>query len=299
MSTETQTPGRDAFIHERKRGYAQGQKMLLSQLGASSPEEAAAAMAAYKRSKEGGGTHAQATQAADAAAKRVDPTSTGVDADALKQLLAEQNKVLDERLKPVTEFMTSFQQKEAERVKAEAEAKAAREAEAASEAERVATEKALKAERRTLKRIAKAEGFDDSDPENFEELEALYSARCAKLSDEEAEKLFGENADDEDRETWVRETIRKIKPRSTHLFKKADGGEGGQTAPAKTEAATTSRASGSAATQAAATPATQKRALNMADPRWSRDQIRQYNANPAEFRRKFQEGLIDYANAKK
>lgn len=297
MSTETQTPGANAFINERKRGFTQGQKMLLGQLGASSLEEAAAAVAAYKRTKEGGGTHAQATQAADAAARKVDPASTGVDADSLKQILADQAKLLDEQLKPVSEFMVAYQQKEAAREKAEAEAKAAREAEAANEAERVATEKALKAERRMLKRIAKSEGFDDSDPENLDELETLYAARCAKLSDEEAEKAFGENVDDEDRETWIRETLKKIKARNTHLFKKAEGGTASAqntTAQKQPEAATTSRAAGSASTTAA-TPANQGRVLNLADPRWSRAQLQQYKENPTEFRRKYNEGLIDFA----
>ena len=290
--TAQQTINPTSFINERKRGHKQGERDTLARLGVASTEEAIAAITAYKQSKAQGATDQAANKAAETAAAKVDGGAS--------LSLAELSKLLDERLTPTTAKLEALlKEREEERdriaagVKEDEASKAARQKE---EAEEKAAAVALAKEVKWFKKLAKAEGVDESDPDNMETVLALYEKRIAKMSDEEAEAAFGDDTEEEERAAFVKAEIAKIKKKAPGLFKSDATGE---TAEAAKTAATTGKPQGKP--DAAASPKTEKRVLDAR--KLSPKQFATYRRNPAQFVKEFEAGLIDYetpaAGAKK
>lgn len=292
--SETVQNNPSSYIDERKRGRRQGEKDLLARIGATSPEEAIAAISAFKQMKAQGSSDQVATKAAEVAVTKVDGNSGG------SLDLAGLSKLLDERLTPTTaklEALLKEREEEKERIAAEAkEAEASKAARQKEEAEEKAAAAALAKEVKWFKKLAKAEGVDESDPDNMETVLALYEKRIAKMSDEEAEAAFGDDTEEEDRAAFVKAEIAKIKKKAPGLFKSDATGE---TAEAAKTAATTGKPQGSS--EKAADPKAGKRVLNA--KLLSTSQFAAYRRDPVTFIKKFEAGLIDYetpaAGAKK
>ena len=290
--TAQQTINPTSFINERKRGHKQGERDTLARLGVASTEEAIAAITAYKQSKAQGATDQAANKAAETAAAKVDGGAS--------LSLAELSKLLDERLTPTTaklEALLKEREEERDRIAAEVkEDEASKAARQKEEAEEKAAAAALAKEVKWFKKLAKAEGVDESDPDNMETVLALYEKRIAKMSDEEAEAAFGDDTEEEERAAFVKAEILKIKKKAPGLFKSDAAGE---TAEAAKTAATTGKPQGKP--DAAASPKTEKRVLNAR--KLSPKQFATYRRNPAQFVKEFEAGLIDYetpaAGAKK
>ena len=294
MSETAQTINPTSFINERKRGHKQGERDTLARLGVASTEEAIAAITAFKQMKAQGSSDQAATKAAEVAVAKVDGNSGG------SLDLAGLSKLLDERLTPTTaklEALLKEREEEKARIAAEAkEAEAEKAARQKEEAEERAAAAALAKEVKWFKKLAKAEGVDESDPDNMETVLALYEKRIAKMSDEEAAAAFGDDIEEEDRAAFVKAEIAKIKKKAPGLFKsEADGADAAVT---KT-AATTGKPQGKP--DAAASPKTEKRVLDAR--KLSPKQFAAYRRNPAQFVKEFEAGLIDYetpvAGAKK
>ena len=290
--TAQQTINPTSFINERKRGHKQGERDTLARLGVASTEEAIAAITAYKQSKAQGATDQAANKAAETAAAKVDGGAS--------LSLAELSKLLDERLTPTTaklEALLKEREEERDRIAAEVkEDEASKAARQKEEAEEKAAAAALAKEVKWFKKLAKAEGVDESDPDNMETVLALYEKRIAKMSDEEAEAAFGDDTEEEERAAFVKAEIAKIKKKAPGLFKSDAAGE---TAEAAKTAATTGKPQGKP--DAAASPKTEKRVLNAR--KLSPKQFATYRRDPVTFTKKFEAGLIDYetpaAGAKK
>ena len=290
--TAQQTINPTSFINERKRGHKQGERDTLARLGVASTEEAIAAITAYKQSKAQGATDQAANKAAETAAAKVDGGAS--------LSLAELSKLLDERLTPTTaklEALLKEREEERDRIAAEVkEDEASKAARQKEEAEEKAAAVALAKEVKWFKKLAKAEGVDESDPDNMETVLALYEKRIAKMSDEEAEAAFGDDTEEEERAAFVKAEIAKIKKKAPGLFKSDATGE---TAEAAKTAATTGKPQGKP--DAAASPKTEKRVLDAR--KLSPKQFATYRRNPAQFVKEFEAGLIDYetpaAGAKK
>lgn len=290
--TAQQTINPTSFINERKRGHKQGERDTLARLGVASTEEAIAAITAYKQSKAQGATDQAANKAAETAAAKVDGGAS--------LSLAELSKLLDERLTPTTaklEALLKEREEERDRIAAEVkEDEASKAARQKEEAEEKAAAAALAKEVKWFKKLAKAEGVDESDPDNMETVLALYEKRIAKMSDEEAEAAFGDDTEEEERAAFVKAEIAKIKKKAPGLFKSDATGE---TAEAAKTAATTGKPQGKP--DAAASPKTEKRVLDAR--KLSPKQFATYRRNPAQFVKEFEAGLIDYetpaAGAKK
>ena len=290
--TAQQTINPTSFINERKRGHKQGERDTLARLGVASTEEAIAAITAYKQSKAQGATDQAANKAAETAAAKVDGGAS--------LSLAELSKLLDERLTPTTaklEALLKEREEERDRIAAEVkEDEASKAARQKEEAEEKAAAVALSKEVKWFKKLAKAEGVDESDPDNMETVLALYEKRIAKMSDEEAEAAFGDDTEEEERAAFVKAEIAKIKKKAPGLFKSDATGE---TAEAAKTAATTGKPQGKP--DAAASPKTEKRVLDAR--KLSPKQFATYRRNPAQFVKEFEAGLIDYetpaAGAKK
>lgn len=290
--TAQQTINPTSFINERKRGHKQGERDTLARLGVASTEEAIAAITAYKQSKAQGATDQAANKAAETAAAKVD-------GGGASPSLAELSKLLDERLTPTTtklEALLKEREEERDRIAAEVkENEASKAARQKEEAEEKAAAAALAKEVKWFKKLAKAEGVDESDPDNMETVLALYEKRIAKMSDEEAEAAFGDDTEEEERAAFVKAEIAKIKKKAPGLFKSDATGE---TAEAAKTAATTGKPQGKP--DAAASPKTEKRVLDAR--KLSPKQFAAYRRNPTQFIKEFESGLIDYetpAGAKK
>ena len=291
--TAQQTINPTSFINERKRGHKQGERDTLARLGVASTEEAIAAITAYKQSKAQGATDQAANKAAETAAAKVDGGAS--------LSLAELSKLLDERLTPTTaklEALLKEREEERDRIAAEVkENEASKAARQKEEAEEKAAAAALAKEVKWFKKLAKAEGVDESDPDNMETVLALYEKRIAKMSDEEAEAAFGDDTEEEERAAFVKAEIAKIKTKAPGLFKADAAGEPAEAA--KTAAATTGKPQGSS--EKAADPKAGKRVLNA--KLLSTSQFAAYRRDPVTFIKKFEAGLIDYetpaAGAKK
>lgn len=291
--TAQQTINPTSFINERKRGHKQGERDTLARLGVASTEEAIAAITAYKQSKAQGATDQAANKAAETAAAKVDGGAS--------LSLAELSKLLDERLTPTTaklEALLKEREEERDRIAAEVkEDEASKAARQKEEAEEKAAAAALAKEVKWFKKLAKAEGVDESDPDNMETVLALYEKRIAKMSDEEAEAAFGDDTEEEERAAFVKAEIAKIKKKAPGLFKSDATGETAEAA--KTAAATTGKPQGSS--EKAADPKAGKRVLNAR--LLSTSQFAAYRRDPVTFIKKFEAGLIDYetpaAGAKK
>ena len=290
--SETIQNNPSSYIDERKRGRRQGEKDLLARIGATSPEEAIAAISAFKQMKAQGATDQAANKAAETAAAKVDGGAS--------LSLAELSKLLDERLTPTTaklEALLKEREEERDRIAAEVkENEASKAARQKEEAEEKAAAAALAKEVKWFKKLAKAEGVDESDPDNMETVLALYEKRIAKMSDEEAEAAFGDDTEEEERAAFVKAEIAKIKKKAPGLFKSDAAGE---TAEAAKTAATTGKPQGSS--EKAADPKAGKRVLNA--KLLSTSQFAAYRRDPVTFIKKFEAGLIDYetpaAGAKK
>ena len=284
-----------SFINERKRGHKQGERDTLARLGVASTEEAIAAITAFKQMKAQGSSDQAATKAAEVAVTKVDGNSGG------SLDLAGLSKLLDERLTPTTaklEALLKEREEEKARIAAEVkEAEATKAARQKEEAEERAAAAALAKEVKWFKKLAKAEGVDESDPDNMETVLALYEKRIAKMSDEEAEAAFGDDTEEEDRAAFVKAEIAKIKKKAPGLFK--SDATGGETVETVKTAATTGKPQGKP--DAAASPKTEKRVLDAR--KLSPKQFAAYRRNPAQFVKEFEAGLIDYetpvAGAKK
>lgn len=290
--TAQQTINPTSFINERKRGHKQGERDTLARLGVASTEEAIAAITAYKQSKAQGATDQAANKAAETAAAKVDGGGASLS-------LAELSKLLDERLTPTTaklEALLKEREEERDRIAAEVkENEASKAARQKEEAKEKAAAAALAKEVKWFKKLAKAEGVDESDPDNMETVLALYEKRIAKMSDEEAEAAFGDDTEEEERAAFVKAEIAKIKKKAPGLFKSDATGE---TAEAAKTAATTGKPQGKP--DAAASPKTEKRVLDAR--KLSPKQFAAYRRNPTQFIKEFESGLIDYetpAGAKK
>ena len=290
--TAQQTINPTSFINERKRGHKQGERDTLARLGVASTEEAIAAITAYKQSKAQGATDQAANKAAETAAAKVDGGAS--------LSLAELSKLLDERLTPTTaklEALLKEREEERDRIAAEVkEDEASKAARQKEEAEEKAAAAALAKEVKWFKKLAKAEGVDESDPDSMGMVLALYEKRIAKMSDEEAEAAFGDDTEEEERAAFVKAEILKIKKKAPGLFKSDAAGE---TAEAAKTAATTGKPQGSS--EKAADPKAGKRVLNA--KLLSTSQFAAYRRDPVTFIKKFEAGLIDYetpaAGAKK
>lgn len=212
----------------------------------------------------------------------------------------EYNFVLRRKKLYTAKLEALLKEREEEKARIAAEAKEAEAEKAArqkEEAEEKAAAAALAKEVKWFKKLAKAEGVDESDPDNMETVLALYEKRIAKMSDEEAAAAFGDDTEEEDRAAFVKAEIAKIKKKAPGLFK--SDATGGETAEAVKTAATTGKPQGKP--DAAASPKTEKRVLDAR--KLSSKQFAAYRRNPAQFVKEFEAGLIDYetpvAGAKK
>ena len=276
---------RDTLIAERNRGKLQGQRAVLRELGVESIDELKARLA-------GGSKPAASASGA--------PT---FDPEELAEMIG---RAVDQRLSPLTQDLAAQKQaREAAAKDAEAKAKAQQEAsqrEAEEAAEVAAAEKAYKAEVAKLREIAESAGAKVKDKATFDKLLKRVQVELQMLEEDEFEERFGEGATQAQYAANVKELLADIRKSHPSLFveeakKDAPQGaaagvaEGGAQAQQTAAAATTSKPASGAPASAAAAQGTPR----VLDTRkLSPKQFAEYNKNRDAFRRKFEQGLIDY-----
>lgn len=281
---------RSTLIEERRTGIERGQRKLAAELGFESVEDLRAAFTEQRRSK-----------------PSAPPSGGGLDAMDIEEIV---KRAVAERLAPLEQETAAqrkareAQQQAAERAAQEQKDAAAREQQKAAEAE--AAQKQLDAELRFVRKVAKGVGAK-LDKDSFAKLTKRVSVELNALDEDEFEEKFGEGVDEEDKVanlTALLTDIRKARPNLFEEEKKpaetaasgatgaAAAGTGGQApAAAPVQPATTSRATAGTTTAAPTSPATPRQ---LDTRKLSPKQFDEYKRDPAAFRAKFQNGLIDY-----
>lgn len=296
-STDTSTQGtpasqaggtgisRDTLIAERNRGKQQGQRAVLRELGVESIEELKARLS---------GSGKPATSGSSAPA--FDPAD-------LEEIVG---RVVDQRLTPIAQDIAAQKQaREAAAKEAAAQAKAQQEAsqrEAEEAAQAAAAEKAYKAEVAKLREIAEGVGAKVKDKAAFDKLLKRVQVELNMLEEDEFDERFGEGVTQAQYDANVKEMLGDIRKSYPSLFveeAKKDAAQGGGAADGSAQAqvqqvapATTSKPTAGATTAAATTAPGAKRELNVR--KLSQKQYAEYTKNRDAFRRKFEQGLIDY-----
>ena len=224
-----------------------------------------------------------------AKADKAEPTTPAPGADLEKLIEAK----LSGALKPFLDryakedeerALTKKQQEEAS--KQEAEAQRAR---AEEEAAAAAAEKQLAKERRAFKKTAEEAGALVKDEDAFEEVQTIFERRLSRMSEEDFEEKFGGDVAPEDVKKNTLALLADIKKRSPGLFAAAETSVAGATT-GKPTPSPDGKASGGGAAAAATTAGA--RVLDA--QRLSAKQFREYLADRAGFRKRFEQGLIDY-----
>ena len=286
---------RDTLIAERKRGKEQGQRQLLRDLGVESIDDLKARLGAGSSSK----------QSASA--------SASFDLTELEEMIG---RAVEQRVSPIAQDLAAQKQaREAAAKDAEAKAKAQREAaerKAAEDAAEAEAAKAYKAEVAKLREVAESVGAKVKDKPSFDKLVKRVQVELQALDEEEFEEKFGEGATAAQYDANIKEVLADIRKARPELFlepEKKGGKDGSATAEATAAAgsttttaaqavvpATTSKPAAGTTTAAATTTPGAKRVLDVR--KLSLKQLALYNRNRDEFRRHFEQGLIDYEEKK-
>lgn len=290
MSETATNPGVDngrLFARERLRGQRQAEQDILAAAGVTTREELVRLAHEARVGKSAAGKEPAAPADAGKQGKK-DEQAPSSDLDKLleEKLTRALDPILKRYAKDDEDRAALTKKQEAERAKQESEAKLAREAEETA----AAAEKQLAKERRLFKKLAGEAGALVKDEDAYEELQALYERRLNRMSEDDFEEKFGEDVDPDDVKKNTLAILGDIRKRAPGLF------TAGDTKP-PVAAATTGKSTpspdgkASAGSSAAATTAT-KRELNV--QLLSAKQFREYNADRAGFRKRFEQGLIDY-----
>lgn len=285
---------RDTLIAERKRGKEQGQRQLLRELGVESIDDLRARLGAGSPSK----------QSASA--------STGFDLTELEEMIG---RAVEQRVSPIAQDLAAQKQaREAAAKEAEAKAKEQREAaerKAAEDAAEAEAAKAYKAEVAKLREVAESVGAKVKDKPSFDKLLKRVQVELQALDEEEFEEMFGEGTTPAQYDANIKAVLADIRKARPELFlesekKSKDGsttaeataaaGSATTTAAQAVVPATTSKPAAGTTTAAAATTPGAKRVLDVR--KLSLKQLAMYNRNRDEFRRHFEQGLIDYEEKK-
>lgn len=288
---------RDTLIAERRRGKEQGQRQLLRELGVESIDDLKARL--------GRGI----------AGKQSASVSAGFDLAELEDLIG---RAVEQRVSPIAQDLAAQKQaREAAAKEAEVKAKEQREAaerKAAADAVEAEAAKAYKAEVAKLREVAESVGAKVKDKPSFDKLLKRVQVELQALDEEEFEEMFGEGTTPAQYDANIKAVLADIRKARPELFlepEKKGSKDGSATAEATAAAgsttptataqaavtpATTSKPAAGTTTAAATTTPGAKRVLDVR--KLSLKQLALYNRNRDEFRRHFEQGLIDYEEKK-
>lgn len=289
MSENTpQIPTGDSFIRERRRGHAQGQRDLFTRAGVKDDTELIALVEAGRRAK-----------TAKPAETPVVPETDGKPASAApggkKPAAADGDEPARKDGESLKAFEERFAKYEAAQAKILARFEADDKAREAEKAEREAAEKEAAAEREAQTKYEnEVEWFRevavaaDADEKKFGRLLKIWEAELADLTPRAFEKLFGEAVPDEKQAENAKKMLADLRKDHPGLFKAAALAE--EKKPPGSTGAPASAPEGSAPASGARAPLDARKL--------SREQYRQYEANPKLFKERFAQGLIDYPGKK-
>jgi hypothetical protein len=286
--TNNQTPSGDTFIRERRRGFAQGQKDLLTRAGAKDDQELLALIEAGRKASK-----TSARPEADeppAPAKPVTGKKQPAEGGPPEQKENETLKQYEARLAKIDETQAKIWARFEAEDKAKAEAKAAEELAAKEAAEEKAAREQYEEEVEWLKTVASGVGAVTDDKRKFNRLVKLVEQELADMPKREFESKFGDKASEKDREENTKKLLAELQKDHSGLFKPAGNGNEGEKKPAGTTGAAVTPPEG-------AKPASgQREPLNV--QKLSREQYREYSQNPTKFKERYAAGLVEYPSKK-